>query len=104
MDDCGEVGFELGEGDTVDVVVIHAEADEDEVGVLAEDFGLESFEALSGGVTAGGAVDGGDGGVRVFGLEGVGPALPEDEGWVGGVAAGGDGIAVGDDRDGLVAF
>lgn len=104
MDDGGEVGFEFGEGDAVDVMVIHTEADEDEVGVLAEDFGLESFEALAGGVAAGGTVDDGDGTVGVFGLEGICPALPEDEGWVGGVATGGDGIAVGDDRDGLVVF
>ncbi len=96
--------FELGQGDAVDVVVIHAEADEDQVGVLLEDFGIESFEALAGGVTAGGAVDDGDGGVRVFGLERFGPALPEDEGWVGGVASGGDGITVGDDFEGGAGF
>lgn len=88
-----EILLELGNRHAADVVIVHAKAQQHEVGFFVQDLRLQTLETLHRGIAPRGAVDRRDAGARVGTLQCVRPTLPEDPLRLRGVAAGRDAVA-----------
>src|ERR1051325_1383593 len=94
-----QVLLELRNGDAANVMIVHAEADQNKIRALVEHFGFQTPQSLHGGIASRRAIHRGNPRARVFALQIVGPSPPKNEFWFCGLPAGSDAVAEGDDLE-----